>query len=159
MISYHLSKEVLSENELILARTGLFHLTQEDKQKMWICYRHRHTLGKFWRSAKATCQYPDHDGVRKRIQGRDVITLHMSKDIQKMFGVIISVESGSLQKYFLLSIFIYLSRDISARKEKKLFITLRVLKCTSRWKNIDLAMCKCFNCRWKYVQCCLVDNQ
>ena len=31
LISYHLSKEVLSENELILARTGLFHLAQEDK--------------------------------------------------------------------------------------------------------------------------------
>ena len=45
---------------------------------MWICYRYRHTLGKFWRSAKVTCQYPDHDGVGKRIQGRDVITLHMS---------------------------------------------------------------------------------
>ena len=58
LIRYHLSKEVLSESELILARTGLFHLTQEDKEKMWICYRHRHTLGKFWRSAKATCQYP-----------------------------------------------------------------------------------------------------
>ena len=51
-ISCHLSKEVLSENELILARIGLFHLAQEDKQKMWICYRHRHTLGKFWRNAK-----------------------------------------------------------------------------------------------------------
>ena len=33
LISYHLSKEVLSENELILARTGLFHLTQEDREK------------------------------------------------------------------------------------------------------------------------------
>ena len=77
LISCHLSKNVSSDNELILARTGLFHLAQEDKQ-MWICYRHRHTLGKFWRSAKVTCQYPDHDGVRKRIQGRGVITLHMS---------------------------------------------------------------------------------
>ncbi|CAH3159484.1 unnamed protein product [Pocillopora meandrina] len=35
-----------------------------------------------------------HDGVRKRIQGRDVITLHMSQDIQKLFGVIIPVESA-----------------------------------------------------------------
>ena len=52
LISCHLSKEVLSENELILARTGLFHLAQEHKQKMWISYRHRHTLGKFWRSAR-----------------------------------------------------------------------------------------------------------
>lgn len=33
LISCHLSKEFLSENELILARIGLFHLAQEDKQK------------------------------------------------------------------------------------------------------------------------------
>ena len=57
---------------------------------MWICW-------KFWRSAKVTRQYPDHDGVRKCIQGRDVITLHMSQDVQKLFGVIIPVESGGLQ--------------------------------------------------------------
>ena len=106
LISCHLSKELLSENELILARTGLFHLTQEDKRKMWICYRHRHTLGTFWRRAKVTCQYPGHAGVRKRIRGRDVITLHMSQDIQKLFEVIIPVGSGSLQQHFLLSIFV-----------------------------------------------------
>ena len=81
-----------------MARIGLFHLAQEDKQKKrGICYRHRYTLGKFWRSAKVTRQYPDHDGVRKRIQGRDIITLHMSQDVQKLFGVIIPVESGGLQ--------------------------------------------------------------
>ena len=33
LIGCHLSKEVLGENELILTRTGLFHLAQEDKQK------------------------------------------------------------------------------------------------------------------------------
>ena len=44
---------------------------------MAICYKHRLTLEKFWRSAKVTCQYPDHDGVRKCIQ--------------KLFGVIIPV--------------------------------------------------------------------
>ena len=64
---------------------------------MWICYRYRYTLGKFWRSAKVTRQYPDQDSVRKRIQGRDVITLHMSQDVQKLFRVIIPVESGGLQ--------------------------------------------------------------
>ena len=68
---------------------------------MWICYRHRHTLGKFWRSAKVTCQYPDHDGVRKRIpRQRCNYLAYVSnpnpKNIQKLFGVIIPVESGSL---------------------------------------------------------------
>ena len=64
---------------------------------MLIFYRHRHTLEMFWRSAKVTCQYPGYAGVRKRIQGRDVITLHMSQDTQKRFGVIIPVRSGSLR--------------------------------------------------------------
>ena len=53
-------------------------------------------FGEVLEKCKVTSQYPDHDGVRKRIQGRDVITLHMSQDIQKLFGVIISVDSGSL---------------------------------------------------------------
>ena len=78
---------------------------------MWISYRHRHALGKFWRSAKVTCQYPDHNGVRKRIQGRDVITSHMSQYIQKLFGVIIPVESGSPQ-------YLFLSRDILLEKRR-----------------------------------------
>jgi len=34
LISCHLFKEVLSENELILARTRLFQLTQEDKKNV-----------------------------------------------------------------------------------------------------------------------------
>ena len=86
---------------------------------MWICYRHRHTLGKFWRSAKVTCQYPDHDGIRKRIQGRDVITLHMSQDVQKLFGVIFQLNQVVFSNIFC---YLFLSRDISARKEKKFFI-------------------------------------
>ena len=82
-----------------LAWQGLAYFTslRRVNKKIWISYRHRHALGKFWRSANVTCQYPDHDGVRKRIQGRDVITLHMSQDIQKLFGGIIPVESGSPQ--------------------------------------------------------------
>ena len=45
---------------------------------------------------KETCQYPGHAGIRKRIQGRYVIP-YMCQDIQKLFGVIIPVGSGSLQ--------------------------------------------------------------
>ena len=37
LIGCHLFKEVLGENELILARTGLFHLAQGINKKMWIC--------------------------------------------------------------------------------------------------------------------------
>ena len=130
LTSCHLSKEVLSENEPILARTGQFHHAWEDKQKISICYRHRHTLGRFWRSAKVTCQYPGHAGVRKRIQGRDVITLQMSQDIQKLFeDILFQLDQVAVSYIFC---YIFLSRDISARKEKKLLIRLGLPKYSSR---------------------------
>ena len=128
LISCHLSKEVLSENELILARTGLFHLAQEDKQKMWICHTHRHTLGMFWRSAKVTCQYPGHAGVRKCIQGRDVITLCL-RTFKSCLELSFQLDQEVFSDIFC---YIFLSRDISARKEKKHFIRLRLPKYTSR---------------------------
>ena len=51
LIACHLSKEALSKKAVILARAGLFNFPQKDLHTMWICYRHRHMLGKFWRSS------------------------------------------------------------------------------------------------------------
>ena len=42
-----------------------------------------------------TCQYPEHSGQKKGVQGRDTINLQMAQDIYKLFGVIVPVESGS----------------------------------------------------------------
>ena len=95
LISCHLSKEGLDEKELILARAGLFNLPLEDSQRMWICYRHRHTLGRFWRGSKVSCQYPEHTGGKKRVKGREVVNVRMAQDIQKLFGVIVPIGSGS----------------------------------------------------------------
>lgn len=95
LISCHLSKENVNESELILARAGLFNLPRTDLQGMWICYRHRHMLGRFWRSSKVTCHYPEHSGEKKRVQGRDVISLQIAQDVQKLFGVIVPIGSGS----------------------------------------------------------------
>ena len=98
---------------------------------MLIFYRHRHTLGMFWRSAKVTCQYPGYAGVRKRIQGRDVITLHMSQDIclKSCLELLFQLDQVVFGNIFC---YIFLSREISARKEKKLFIRLKLPKYTSR---------------------------
>jgi len=95
LISCHLSKQGLNESQLILARAGLFNLPREECQKMWICYRHRHMLGRFWRCSKVTCQYPEHSGEKKRVKEREVINLQMAYDIQKLFGVTVPLGSGS----------------------------------------------------------------
>ena len=101
LISCHLSKEALSENELILA--GFLNLAREDVARMWICFRHRHTLGKFWRSSKVICQYPQHSGENKRVKGRDVVNLQMAQDIQKLFGGNVPEGSGSFFRDFVHS--------------------------------------------------------
>lgn len=108
LVSNHLSKEHLSESQLILARAGMFYLHHEDARKMWICYKHRHTLGKFWKSTKVTCHYPEHSGAKKSLKGRDVITLQMAKDIQVLFGVVVAIGSGNCRQYSTFELqFIY----------------------------------------------------
>ena len=108
LISCHLSKESINESELILARAGLFNLPRDNLQGMWICYRHRHMLGRFWRSSKVTCQYPEHSGQKKRVQGRDTINLKMAQDIYKLFGVIVPVGSGSFSMIISSCVHFYL---------------------------------------------------
>lgn len=44
---------------------------------------------------KVTCHYPEHSGEKKRVQGRDVISLQIAQEVQKLFGVIVPIGSGS----------------------------------------------------------------
>lgn len=96
LISVHLSHEKLTEYELILARVGLFHLREiSNAQQLYICPKHRHSLGKFWQARK-TCQYPNHKGSKAAVKGRDVCNLAMSKVIHQAYGVLVPVGSGMM---------------------------------------------------------------
>ena len=90
----HLSKESVTEGELILARAGLFDIDDSAMAKMLVCAKHRHTYGKFWRQRSA-CQYPTHPGSdSKGAKSRYSVNLEMSKAISKMYGVLVQVGSG-----------------------------------------------------------------
>ena len=56
-----LSKESFTEKDLILARAGLFSITEAHIEKMLVCPRHRHSLRRFWQSPRS-CQYSDRTG-------------------------------------------------------------------------------------------------
>ena len=62
----HLSRECLAEHQLILARAGLFHLTDDQLHSMKICPKHLHNLGRFWRPVRSY-QYPIHRYVQQGI--------------------------------------------------------------------------------------------
>ena len=98
LASVHLSRETITEGELILARAGLFDLEQTVVEQMSVCAKHRHTLGKFWRPRTA-CQYPAHQGrpgrSQKGAKSRYSVTLEMSKAIYQMYGVLVQIGSGA----------------------------------------------------------------
>ena len=85
--SLHISGEMVSEVELILARVGMLHATKDEIEKMEICPYHRHKFGRFWRPSKRSCHYPTHTGAPKSVKGRDVISLQICKDVQKQYGI------------------------------------------------------------------------
>ena len=65
-------------------------------------------LRRFWRSSKVTCQYPEHSGQKKGVQGKDTINLRMAQDIYKLFGVIVLVGSGSFSIIICSSVYFHL---------------------------------------------------
>ena len=99
LINCHLSSECLTEKELILARAGLFSVTESQIEIMCICSRHRHSLGKFWRPLRS-CQCPDHKGKSTAVGGRHVIGLKLAKEIHSLFGENAAVGSRKYKKPF-----------------------------------------------------------
>ena len=86
LVNCHLSSECLTEKELILARAGLFSVTEiADRDNVYLSKTYRHSLGKFWRPPRS-CQYPDHKGKSIAVGGRHVIGLKLAKEIHGLFG-------------------------------------------------------------------------
>ena len=96
--SIHLSRENITEGELILARAGLFDLDESVVANMSVCAKHRHIYGKFWRPRTA-CQYPAHQGRpgknQKGANSRYSVNLEMCKVIHRMYGGLVQVGSGA----------------------------------------------------------------
>ena len=70
----HLSRENVTEIDLILARAGVFDLNASKVKQMTVCPKHRNNLGRYWQSPR-TCQYPEHARKFKKIGEGIVIKL------------------------------------------------------------------------------------
>ena len=85
----HLSKECLTEKELILMRAGYFCQTEQQVQRMMVCPRHRANLGKYWgnQTRRTPCQYPEHKGKIEGVKSDRAFT------VKHLSGVIVPVGS------------------------------------------------------------------
>ena len=105
--SCHLSRETLTESQLILARAGIFDFPVSKLSETMICPKHRHTLGKYWKQRRP-CQYPTHKGGKKAVKTRDVVNVTMAKEILKLQQVVVPIGSGLLSTFshFILSYYL-----------------------------------------------------
>ena len=105
----HLSKIVgnIEEYELILYRAGFYDLSLQQKEKLLICPKHRHNLGRNWQPLR-TCQHPLHTGKRLPPKNRNVINLETSKAIHLIFGITVPIGSGTKSQEIFKK-FIFLS--------------------------------------------------
>lgn len=94
----HLSKERVSERDLILARAGWNCLSEKQIEGMTVCPKHRHALGKFWRPP-TTCQYPEHTGKANAVLGNHVINFKVTEEIRIIYGQIIPVGSRKYKNF------------------------------------------------------------
>ncbi|CAH3162743.1 unnamed protein product, partial [Pocillopora meandrina] len=110
--SCHLSRETLTEYELILARVGIFELPVSKLGETIICPRHRKRLGK-------PCQYPTHQGGRKAIKNGYVVNLKMAKEILKFMEWLSRLDQ--------------VSQEISEKASISIF--LHPVICSNCWKR------------------------
>ena len=93
---------VESEEDLILARAGIFYPTSKDQRHLNICPYHHSELGIGWRRGKDICKIPlelaTHTNVRKGERG---IGRETSKIIFQKTGLLVPVGSGNLLYTFV----------------------------------------------------------
>ena len=94
----HLSRETLTESQLILARAGIFDFPVSKLSETMICPKHRHTLRKYWKQRRP-CQYPTHKGGKKSVKTRDVVNVAMAKEILNLHEVVVPIGSGLLSTF------------------------------------------------------------
>lgn len=91
----HLTKENITESELILLRAGYFSKTAQQVENMFVCPRHRANLGKDWgnQTGRTACQYPDHKGKQKGVKSDRAVTVRIAREVKEVFDITIPVGS------------------------------------------------------------------
>ena len=89
LASCYLSKySEVTEAKLIMARAEIQHLSRIQLERMTICPRHRHLLGRFWGG---------HVGKVTSVAGSHVITFQIADEIRLIFKEIAAVGSRKFQ--------------------------------------------------------------
>ena len=82
---------VESEEELILARAGIFYVKLQDRSDLDICPYHRSELGIGWRRGKDICRIPEELATHKTIRKGERDNGKASKIVFQSTGILVPV--------------------------------------------------------------------
>ena len=90
-----LTKENITESELILLRAGYFSKTAQQVENMFVYPRHRANLGKDWgnQTGRTACQYPVHKAQQKGVKSDRAVTVRIAREVKEVFDITIPVGS------------------------------------------------------------------
>lgn len=77
----------INEADVILNRAGIHSLSEEDKEMITVCPKHRYELTTHYQKLKSSCSYPSHRGEAKKLKNPRRVNKQVSEEINQEFKV------------------------------------------------------------------------
>lgn len=88
----------INEADVILNRAGLHSLSEEDRERITVCPKHRYELTTHYQKLKSSCSYPSHRSEAKKLKNPRRVNKQMSEEIYREFQVSVPIGSGKYNK-------------------------------------------------------------
>ena len=84
----------INEADVILSRAGLYSLSEEDRERITVCPKHRYELTTHYQKLKSSCSHPSHKGEAKKLKNCRRVNKQVSEEIYQEFQVSVPIGSG-----------------------------------------------------------------
>ena len=71
----------INEADVILNRAGLHSLSEEDRERITVCPKHRYELTTRYQKLKSSCSHPSHRGEVKKLKNPRRVNKQVSEEI------------------------------------------------------------------------------
>ena len=91
----------INEADVVLNRAGLHSLSEEERERITVCPKHRYELKTHYQKLKSSCSHPSHRGEAKKLKNPRRVNKKVSEEIYQDFHVSVPIGSGKYNKPML----------------------------------------------------------
>ena len=84
----------INEADVILNRARFHLLSEEDRERITVCPKHRYELTTHYQKLKSSCSHPSHRGEVKKLKNPRRVNKQVSEEIYQEFQVSVPIGSG-----------------------------------------------------------------